>query len=100
MNRIPRREFLRDAALAALGAGPAARLLPAAVPQPAGFILSPEDDAFLEELEKANFQYFWEQTDPQTGMTRDRCNTRINDNNVVASIAATGFGLTALCIGE
>jgi len=31
---------------------------------------------------------------------KDRCNARAdNDTNVVGSIAATGFGLTALCIG-
>jgi hypothetical protein len=62
--------------------------------------LSPEDDKFLEEMERANFQFFWEQGDPQTGLIKDRCNVRQADNNVVASIAATGFGLTALCIGQ
>src|SRR5579872_3858149 len=34
---------------------------------------SPDDEAFLEELEKANFLFFWEQTNPETGMVRDRC---------------------------
>jgi hypothetical protein len=62
--------------------------------------LSPEDDQFLEEMEKAQFQFFWEQASPQTGLVKDRCNVRANDETVVASIAATGFGLTALCIGE
>jgi hypothetical protein len=62
--------------------------------------LTPEDDQFLEELEKANFLFFWEQANPQTGMVKDRSNVRATDNSVVASIAATGFGLTALCIGE
>jgi len=62
--------------------------------------LSPEDDQFLEELEKRTFQFFWEQSSPQSGLTRDRCNVLANDNSVVGSIAATGFGLTALCIGE
>ena len=62
--------------------------------------ISPEDDAFLEELEKATFQFFWEQSDPQTGLVKDRCNVRANDTSIVASIASTGFGLTALCIGE
>jgi hypothetical protein len=62
--------------------------------------LSPADDQFLEELEKLNFKYFWEQTSPQTGLTKDRCNVLANDTTVVASIAATGFGLTALCIGQ
>jgi len=62
--------------------------------------ISPEDDAFLEELEKANFQFFWEQADPGTGLVKDRCHVRTADNNIVGSIASTGFGLTAICIGE
>jgi hypothetical protein len=62
--------------------------------------LSQEDDQFLEELEQAAFSYFWEQANPKTGLVKDRCNVRAADNSVVASIAATGFGLTALCIGE
>jgi hypothetical protein len=63
-------------------------------------MVSPEDDEFLNDLEKAAFQYFWEQTNPKTGLVKDRCNTRESDNGVVASIAATGFGLTAICIGQ
>lgn len=62
--------------------------------------LSESDDQFLEELEKAAFLFFWEQANPQTGLVKDRANARSNDNVVVASIASTGFGLTALCIGE
>jgi hypothetical protein len=62
--------------------------------------LSPEDDAFLDELEKANHLFFWEQAHPETGLVKDRCNTRATDNGIVASIAATGFGLTALCIAQ
>jgi len=62
--------------------------------------LSPEDDLFLDELEQASFRFFWEQASPQTGLVKDRCNVRGNDTSIVASIAATGFGLTALCIGE
>jgi hypothetical protein len=61
--------------------------------------LSPEDHQFLNDLEKANFQYFWEQADPKTGLVKDRCNVHIDDKGTVGSIAATGFGLTALCIG-
>ncbi|HXW13192.1 MAG TPA: glucoamylase family protein [Terriglobia bacterium] len=62
--------------------------------------LSPEDDLFLEELERVTVDYFWEQANPQTGLVKDRCNVRAVDHTVVASIAATGFGLTALCIGD
>jgi hypothetical protein len=61
---------------------------------------SPADDQLLDELEKRNFQYFWDQAGPLTGLVRDRCNVLKNDTNIVASIAATGFGLTALCIGH
>ncbi len=70
---------------------------PAAKPQVG---LSPEDDQFLQAMEELNCCYFWEQCNPQTGLVKDRANVRKNDTGVVASIAATGFGLTALCIGE
>lgn len=62
--------------------------------------LSPEDDQFLNEVESASFLFFWEQASPKTGMVKDRCNVHVDDQGIVASIAATGFGLTALCIGE
>jgi hypothetical protein len=62
--------------------------------------LSPEDDQFLDELERLNFCYFLEQTNPETGIIKDRCQVQGNDNGIVGSIAATGFGLTALCIGH
>jgi hypothetical protein len=69
-------------------------------PEPVPTSLSKEDDDFLEEMERLNFCYFWEQTNPQTGLIKDRCNTRLNDTGVAGSIAATGFGLTALCIAD
>jgi hypothetical protein len=64
--------------------------------------LTPADDQFLEDIEKTGFLYFWEQADPHTGLVRDRCtvNAASKGSNKVASIAATGFGLTALCIGH
>jgi hypothetical protein len=71
-----------------------------AAPSPHATSLSPEDDQFLNDLESANFQYFWEQTNPNTGLVKDRCAVQGNDTTIVSSIAATGFGLTALCIGE
>ena len=71
---------------------------PAPLPPPATF--GPEDERFLDELEHSSFLYFWEQANPQTGLIKDRCNARTNDTGVVASIASTGFGLTAICIAE
>jgi hypothetical protein len=62
--------------------------------------LTENDDYFLEDLEKSNFLYFWEQCNPNTGLIKDRSNVRASDKHELGSIAATGFGLTALCIGE
>jgi len=62
--------------------------------------LSAEDDHFLDDLQRANFQFFWEQGSGNTGLVKDRCDVRSGRNLIAASIAATGFGLTALCIGE
>jgi len=62
--------------------------------------LSAEDDHFLDDLQRANFQFFWEQGSANTGLVKDRCDVRSGRNLIAASIAATGFGLTALCIGE
>ncbi len=59
-----------------------------------------EDEVFLEEIEQASFRYFWEQASPYTGLVKDRSQVNGSDPRVVASIAATGFGLTALCIAE
>jgi hypothetical protein len=77
---------------------------PSAAPQdiePDRSALSSDDEAFLDELERATFLYFWEQSDLRTGLVKDRCNVRAErDSGTVASIAATGFGLTALCIGS
>jgi len=62
--------------------------------------LSPEDDQFLDELEKRAFQFFWEQSGPQSGLVRDRAHVSGNETSVAASIAATGFGLTAICVAD
>jgi hypothetical protein len=62
--------------------------------------ITDQDDQFLDEIERANFLFFWEQTNPSTGLVKDRANGQASDARIVASIAATGFGLTALCIGH
>ena len=62
--------------------------------------LSAADDAFLEELERASFRFFDECAHPATGLVKDRSLADRNDGREVASIAATGFGLTALCIAD
>jgi hypothetical protein len=42
--------------------------------------------------------YFLEQSDPYTGIVKDRAYNTGYDTRQIGSIAATGFGLTALCI--
>jgi hypothetical protein len=64
--------------------------------------LSADAHAFLEDLQRRSFQYFWEQGDPETGLVADRARADASaideDHRNVGSIAATGFGLTGLCI--
>lgn len=111
--KLARRDLLKGAAglgllaqlgglgaLGALASQTGREELSAANPLHVGPPLSLADDALLEEIEHANFLYFWEQTNPRTGLTRDRYNVRMGEGNRLSSIAATGFGLTALCIGE
>jgi len=61
---------------------------------------SDSDEALLEDIEKAGFKYFWTQAHPETGMVLDRCDARNPVTSEIGSIAATGFGLTAICVGE
>ena len=67
-------------------------------------LLSEEDLAFLEEMERAGCLYFSEQADPATGQVLDRATNKTStgelDAHFASSIAATGFGLTALCISD
>jgi hypothetical protein len=91
---LSRRRLLAN--IAAMGAS----LRPQVAYSAENATLSREDDEFLEELEKAAFLFFWDQSNPETGLVKDRCNVRASDKGTVASIAATGFGLTALSIGE
>jgi hypothetical protein len=61
--------------------------------------LTRDDQAFLEDLSRRSFRYFLEQADPKTGLVLDRAHTDGSNNGErIASTAATGFGLTALCI--
>src|SRR5258708_4723456 len=69
-------------------------------PPPAGDGYAGTDDQLLGEIEKSGFLFFWEQGDPATGQVKDRALAAGNDTRTVSSIAATGFGLTALCIGD
>jgi hypothetical protein len=62
------------------------------------------DNDLLDDISRRSFRYFWQYNDPHTGLVLDR--TRYDgkpeddsQHRNVSSIAATGFGLTAFCIG-
>ena len=55
----------------------------------------------LETVQRRAFDFFWRESDPKTGLTKDRA-TNLGDGpdrHTVASIAATGYALAALPIG-
>lgn len=54
----------------------------------------------LDEIERRAVRYFYEEADPYTGLVKDRARTSGDDPRIVSSIAATGFGLTALAIAD
>lgn len=52
------------------------------------------ESAFLDDLQRRTFLWFWELSDSTTGLTPDRAPTRS-----FVSVSATGFALTAYPIG-
>ena len=53
-----------------------------------------DDNEFLEYLQEVNFDYFWYLANPSNGLVPDRSAT-----GSACSIAAVGFGLSAIAIG-
>ena len=75
----------------ALGCG---RPSTAPVPPRPAVVEPKRADAFLDTLQRRTFQWFWDTTDPRTGLTPDRWPAR-----TFSSVAAIGFALTAYPIG-
>mgnify|MGYP004498480145 CR=1 FL=1 len=84
---IDRRQFIVTAAIGGLAAG-CTQVGPRLAPPP------PAADGLVTELQRRSFQFFWDTTDPKTGLAPDRWPTPS-----FASIAAVGFALTAYPIG-
>src|SRR5579871_433686 len=89
---LSRREFLQGAAAAAS----CALLARASAALPDSYA----NDSLLLDLERAACSFFFEQADPSTGMVKDRARDTGADTHTISSIAATGFGLSALCIAH
>ena len=106
-SKFSRRELMRLSAWGALSL-PLAGI--ACSPRKKVFIepgapYNASDDQFLDEIERASFEFFWNEASPSSGQIRDRAVLNGRDEKGVesrpmASIASTGFGLTALCIAD
>lgn len=55
--------------------------------------VTPEEDAFLDDMEHRMFNYFWNEIYAESGIAIDHTDNRIG------KVAATGFELAAVCIG-
>ena len=53
-----------------------------------------DDEAFLDLVQRTAFDYFWYETNPENGLVKDR-----SSDPSLSSIAAVGFGLSALTVG-
>ncbi len=62
--------------------------------------VSAADARLLEQCQRGAVNYFVEQTDPVSGLARDRAPADGGRSGGPASIAATGFALTAWCIAD
>ena len=103
--RMGRRQVLK-----AMAAAAGCSLVPACAPARGAFAAgsegwqgSKEDEAFLDDLERQGCLFFWEQGSEKTGQVLDRARNDLGgkrDSRTMASIAATGFGLSALCIAD
>ena len=80
-----------------LGCGSKTPTMP---PNPGGTPYQGTDDQLLDDIQRGSFQFFWNETNPATGLVKDRAYLNGNDTRTMSSIAATGFGLSALCIGN
>lgn len=57
-------------------------------------------DPLLTDLEHRAVTFFWEQSNPATGFSRDRAtNAEVADTHNIASCASVGFALVAYAIG-
>lgn len=106
-SKLTRRELMRLSAWGALSlplAGISCSPREKVFTEPGAPYAAP-DDQFLDEIERASFEFFWNEASPVTGQIKDRALLNDRDEHgkesrTMASIASTGFGLTGLCIAD
>jgi hypothetical protein len=105
-KRLPtRRELVKLGGLGLLatpfaGLAGCRKPAPAIFVEPTGAAFEGTDDQLLDEIQRASFDFFWNEASPNTGQVKDRALAHGGDTRMMASIAATGFGLSSLCIAE
>ena len=57
-------------------------------------VIKAEDEALMDSVQKASFNFFWKEASSSNGLIKDRSTSRSG-----SSIASVGFGITAICIG-
>ena len=100
-----RREVLRICGMSVLSSPLATiagcgKRAPQSFVEPNGAPFEGTEEQLLDEIQRATFDFFWNEASPSTGQVKDRALANGNDSRKMASIAATGFGLTSLCIGD
>ena len=118
-SKMTRRELLRMGAMGA-AAVPFGGLVAACQTRksftpPNGTPYQGTDEQLLDEIQRRSFDFFWNEASEKTGQVKDRAKANYptlspnagdkggapeGDPRRMSSIAATGFGLTALCIGD
>jgi hypothetical protein len=94
----------RRTAIKLIGASGAALRAPFSFAGPPSYKLASADEAFLDDMQRRGCLFFVEQAGPRTGQVLDRAKWVGSDGSLdtrrMTSVAATGFGLTSLCIAE
>jgi hypothetical protein len=100
-RRRPVRSFVMGRRNFVTGAASAAILT--VLPRAIAFAKHYLDDPLLDDLAQRCFRFFWDASDPETGICRDLLHGNPDDNRTKVdeargSTGVTGFCLTALCI--
>src|SRR5258706_3461220 len=98
--KVTRRTLMRMSAFAGAGAWLGCKTAVGSISGNQAPAAETSDDQFLDEVERATFEFFWNEAGKSTGQVKDRALLNGNDTRPMSSIAATGFGLTALCIAD
>lgn len=61
--------------------------------------LSDDEILFLDLVQQRSFEFFLKESHPKSGLVKDKAGNFSPDSYQISSIAATGFGLSAMIVG-